>query len=57
VHPVRVTSIAVSKATAALMGNPASWRVLETLAVAHLRLQVMAAWDMAMAAVGIEWYK
>jgi len=47
----------VSKATAALMGNPASWRVLETLAVAHLRLQVMAAWDMAMAAVGIEWYK
>jgi len=39
------------------MGYPASWRVLETLAVAHLRLQVMAAGDMAMAAVGIEWYK
>jgi len=48
VHPVRMTSIAMSKAAAALMGYSATWRMLETLAVGHLRIHMMTAGCMTM---------
>lgn len=49
VHPVRMATIAMAKATAALMSDSTAWGVLETLAIAQLGFYVMAPGGVAMA--------
>lgn len=48
---MRVASVSVPEATAALMSDSTSWRVLETLAVAQLRIQVVATGRMTVPAI------